>query len=108
MSGANKKKISITYEKSPDCKSVAATGIYGGPNPQGEIICNFYLEEQALPKGYLIVDETTGEVIKEEIDSFVEARREVQVTVVLRHDIAKKIGQWMIEKADMLASEGFK
>jgi len=98
-------KISVKYIRSNDFKFVAATGAYGGVNPQAEIICNFYVESRKYP-------ETMKVVIDDEMHSFKEERaeeeeqliRELQFGVVMRPDIAKTIGEWLIKESNKISS----
>jgi len=81
---------------------VAATGVYGGASPQGEIICNFFVEEQSIPESVEVrIDKETG-VASETSDKNVRrvTVREIQVAVVLRPDIAKAVGEWLIQRAN--------
>ena len=41
--------ISIKYIFNPDYNPVYINGAYGGINPKGEIVANFFLERMALP-----------------------------------------------------------
>lgn len=45
-----KKQIVIKYIFKDDYNPIYATGAFGGVNPSGDIIANFYLERHALPK----------------------------------------------------------
>ena len=100
MSESNEKEIFIKYERKPDCQTVAATGAWGGANPQGEIVCNFFVEHVSMPEdSKIIIDLNTGEVVREEISESSVTIREIQVRVVMRPDIAKVVGQWLVDKS---------
>jgi hypothetical protein len=100
MESDKQKKIVVRFETAKNFQAVAATGAYGGPTPQGEIICNFFIERQEYPKSLdVIIDTQTGkfeEVSEEEKNRYV---REIQVAVVMRPDIALAIGEWIVNAA---------
>lgn len=103
MGDIAKKEIQIKFTKAADYRKFAATGVWGGPTPQGEIFCEFYVECQDLP-----------ELIKMEIDPFQGTQdelekktsglfiREIQVGILMRPDIAKSVGEWLIRHADTM------
>jgi hypothetical protein len=93
-------KLNISFEKSKVFKFIPATGAWGGPNPNGEIICNFFIEHRRHPKELNVeIESKTGKVKKEERkgESLI---RELQVGIIMRPDIAKAVGEWLIKKAD--------
>ena len=93
-------KIKIKYKQANDCKTFTATGATGGLNPQGEIICHFFVESSELPKDVrLNVDKQTGEIkeLATETNFFI---RTIQHTLVLRPQIARVIGSWLIDKSN--------
>lgn len=107
MESDSKKRIKIKYEKSKDFRSVAATGAWGGVTPQREIICNFFIEQTKMPENIgLEVEIDTGKIkeIAHKID-VLEHIRELQVGVVMRPDIAKLVGEWLIKKAQQAITE---
>jgi hypothetical protein len=96
-----KKEISIKYEKSQDFKYIPATGAGGALSPQGEIICNFFIEQIDFPKtGKIIIDQETQEHIEDrDQNENIDITRELQVGVVMRPDIAISVGEWLIREA---------
>lgn len=101
MEQLQKKKVSIKYQKLSDFKIIPATGAHGGTTPQGEILCNFYVEYLAPPDSLKLeinpADGTTKEIEKVVKDSYI---RELNVGVLMRPDIAKSIGEWLIDQAN--------
>ena len=98
------KEIKIEYSKSDGFFYLPATGAYGGPNPQGEIICNFFVEYRKIPEeAKVVVDAKTGkikkEVAKKETDTIF---RELQVGICMRPDIARSVGEFLIREADKI------
>lgn len=102
MEESKKKQLSIKYQKTSDYKIVPATGAYGGPTPQGQVLCNFYVEYHIPPDSVKIEinpsDGTSNEIERRAgKDSYM---RELNVGVLMRPDIAKFIGEWLIEQAN--------
>jgi hypothetical protein len=100
---ANYNKIlDIKYNKSNEYGMFPATGSCGGPTPSGEIMCHFYVEYPTLPSALTVeINETTGEVKENvKIDDVNKLTREIQATIVMRPDIAKMVGEWLIKNAD--------
>jgi len=109
MDNNKEKKIRLEYRKSKDYRYLAATGAYGGPNPQGEIICNFYVEYQEVVDRFLYLDEKAGIIKKEEDIEDIKGEgkkliRELQFGVVMRPDIAKVIGEWLVIESEKVIS----
>jgi len=101
-----KKEINVRFAKSPDYKKFMATGVWGGPNPQGDIFCNFFIEYPELPKSLkLEIDPKDGS--SKELERVTEKNivREIQACVVIRPDIAKLVGQWLIDHANKLMGQ---
>ncbi len=97
--------ISVKYRRSNEFKYIPATGAFGGPSPQGEIICNFFVENQEYPEDLkLILDPDTRKVIKESGPTLSEKIiiRELQIGLVMRPDIARIVGEWLIKEADKI------
>lgn len=93
------KKATIYFQEAKDCKTVAATGAWGGVGPAGDIIAHFFVDEPALPES-ITVEEKEGSIKEVERTQVRVLLREVVVKVVMRPDIARSIGKWLIEKAD--------
>lgn len=97
-------KLKIQFKKSDEHKTFTATGVWGGANPQNEIVCHFFIESQAIPKNFrLKVDKDTGQITENIQDDNIFIR-EIQHTLVMRPDIARSVGEWLIAKADDVAS----
>ena len=103
MEAPSKRTLEVKFEKSPDFKIVPATGAWGGPTPQGELLCNFYVEYTEIPESIKleITDGSSEEIGKITTDVLV---RELQVGIVMRPDIAKSIGEWLIRNAEQIMS----
>jgi hypothetical protein len=101
MEKLDKKLVSVEYKKTSDYKIVPATGAYGGPTPQGEILCNFYIEYQ-LPPDSIELEINPIKGTSKEIDKVAKGSyaRELNTGVLMRPDIAKTIGEWLIQQAN--------
>lgn len=101
----SKEKLNIAFKKGPEYKIFPATGAYGGPTPQGEILCNFYVEYRESPESITLEIDARGKTQEVERkhapQNFV---RELQVGILLRPDIARSIGNWLIQNSDKLYS----
>ena len=97
------RKVRVKFSHSRDYRQVPATGVYGGPNASGQLVCNFFIENREIPEKIDITIKSTGQV--EEVPAFTEPSlfiRELQVGIVLAPHAAKSIGEWMIQKANEL------
>jgi hypothetical protein len=95
-----KAEIKVTFTDSKDYRLVPVTGAWGGPSGNGEIVVDFYVERTSPPEILMGVDDE--EKIVEKVNSPKQAIRERQVGLVLRPDIALAIGNWLIEKANIV------
>lgn len=92
-----KKSIDITFTQAHDCKLVAATGAWFKANPQGDIICSFFVDQQKVPETLKLTIDMDTRTAKEYIsDEREEIIREVQVSIVMRPDVAKAIGEQLV------------
>jgi hypothetical protein len=96
------KEVKIIYMKAPDYRLVPATGAWGGPSVTSEIIVNFYVDRAQEPTDVtLLIDEQTGTAVEKPLPP-PQNVREVLVGIVLRPDIALAIGQFLVEKANLV------
>lgn len=98
MEGLPKNKFKIHFTKASSYKIIPATGAWGGPTPQGELLCNFFVEYRDAPDN--IEMEIEGGRAKEPERIEADFIRELQMGVIIRPDIAKSIGEWLVRKAD--------
>lgn len=99
----DQKRISIQYAEAPGYRKIAATGVWGGPTPSGDLLCNFFIESGAPPKSLIIDIGSKGEPIEKPL--FEEGKifiRELQVGILLNPGVAKAVGEWLIKRADEL------
>ena len=94
-----KKRIRCKYIFANDYNPVCVNGAYGGVNPHGEIVVNFYFERAALPNSqtFELVDNQLKEVEAERdpqdlADAFV---RVVNTGIILDYKNAKIIHEWL-------------
>jgi len=88
------------FSKADGYKLVPATGAWGGISPQREIIVDFYIDQRQIPE-YLDAEIVDGHQVSERrhpdpqpID------RQIQFGIILRPDIARSIGEFLITKAN--------
>jgi len=101
MEELEKKRVRVEYKKTSDYKIIPATGAYGGATPQGEILCHFYVEYMVPPDSIEIeinpANGTSKEIERTAEKPFI---RELNTGVLMRPDIAKSVGEWLIEQAN--------
>lgn len=91
------KPIRIKYIFREDYNPVYANGAYGGVNPSGEIVANFYFQRHALPNEENIYPDR-HEQLPEELEHT--AIRFVENGVILSVDTAKQLAMWLLQKAE--------
>jgi hypothetical protein len=96
-------EIKITFKKALDYRIIPVTGAWGGINPQGEIILDLFVEKLEVPDSVKIKVEPDHPPVEIAIEGQVHIR-ESQIGVVVRPDIARSIGEWLIQKAKEAAS----
>jgi hypothetical protein len=98
--------MEIIFSRAEGYRLVPATGAWGGVSPQGEIIVDLYVEQRQNPER-MEVEVRKGELIEEKRYPHPQPIiRESQVGIVLRPDIAKTIGEFLIKFADLALDVG--
>ena len=97
------KQLTVIYAKNEDYRLFPVTGAHGGITPSGDIILDFFIERQPFPEK-LILELGEGQPKEIKKEGGANLMREMQVGVLLRADIAHKIGKWLLERA---AQAGF-
>ena len=93
--------IKIRFNKAPDHRTHPVSGVWGGATPQGDILCNFYIEHPEVPETMeLEIDVPTGKTTEKLPENGISYVRDILTSVVLRPDIALSIGRWLISKAE--------
>ncbi len=96
-------EIKIIFKKAPDYRIIPATGAWGGVNPQGEIVFDLFVEKLEIPESIRIKVEPGRPPTEIAREGQVHVR-ESQIGVVVRPDIARSLGEWLIQKANEAAS----
>ncbi len=100
LSDSKTGKVRIVYSKIPNYQLLPATGAWGGVSPQKEIIVEFYVDNRRNPES-LDITTVDGKAVKEErTPTDLPIDRIMQCGIILRPDIARSIGQFLIAKAD--------
>jgi hypothetical protein len=96
--------IHIVYRAAKDYKSIPVSGVYGGINPQGMIHADLFIEKADYPEETVMrVNEATGETF--ELSRTPEQQpvvREFLVGMVMRPEVAKAIGQWLLKQVEQM------
>ena len=99
--------IEVIYSKSSEYRTFHVSGAYGGPTPNGEIMCSFYIESSIVPDKINLTI-SNGKVIKEEpifIEKSQRLERELQCGIIMNPQSAKIIGEWLIKHADEVLTQ---
>jgi len=90
--------IKIQFKKAADYRIIPVTGAWGGVNPQGEIVFDLFVEKMEIPESVHMRIEPGHPPVEMEREGQVHVR-ECQIGIVIRPDIARSIGEWLIQKA---------
>lgn len=99
---ARQPKIKFQYVKSARHHVSHVDGAYGSVTPQGLVMACLFNEHMPIPTetthniidGHKIVGKPEKSIVKEGFE------REIDVTIYLVPDVARNIGNWLVEKAD--------
>ena len=96
MDDQQQKTAHVYYDDRPGKPTLAVTGAFGGPSPDGHnVIAHLYVEHAMVPSiAELELNEDGGARLIREIKRG-EARREIQATLVLAPKAAISIGEWL-------------
>ena len=95
-----KKRINVTFQRGKDYHVYPISGAWGGLNPQGDLVADFYVERLSNPHRIeleVLDDEGHTKEIQRLGEEMV---REVVFTAVIKPEVAKAIGNWMNANAE--------
>jgi hypothetical protein len=92
-------KIRITYLEANGHRTVAVTGAHGGLTPTGHVQVSLYHERVGKPPSVTRDQETGVETVEDQSPGVVPVERIVEVSMILRSDIAHAIGQWLVDQS---------
>lgn len=94
MDKAEEMKVKVVYRRTADYRVLPVSGAYGGPSPQGMLVCHIYAEYNTTPE--------SGEVVirpdhppKEDLKQSETITRELLVGLHMTPQIAKVLGEWL-------------
>lgn len=95
-------QINFKYKFNEDYNPVYVNGAYGGISSRGEIIANFFLERQPIPKTEACEVNSKGIIKSSKITEPIEHRfnviRYVETGVIMNIETAKIIRNWLNDK----------
>ena len=95
-------QVKVRSKKAAEYRIISASGVWGGITPHGMIYFDIFLEKPESPaETILMMDEKTGErreIIEEPSEPSLE--RILLTGVMVRPEVARSIGQWLIDKAN--------
>ncbi|HLR63273.1 MAG TPA: hypothetical protein VK097_12650 [Lentibacillus sp.] len=101
--------INFKYKFSDDYNPVYANGAYGGVNPRGELVMNFYFERNPIPYQETKQLNEDGEFIGgaeiEPEEHQTNVIRYISTGVVMNLDSAKSFHQWLGQHIEQLEKE---
>ena len=99
-------KVEIKYTRPDNYRPVYVNGAYGGINPQGQLVVNFYFENQPFLESqtFEVTEEgRLGQEVERNPDSDIpQINRDISTGVILDLESAKRISQWLNEKIKQL------
>jgi len=97
---STKETFKVQFSRATDYRIIPATGAWGGVTPNGEIVFDLYVERQESPESIEIEVVDGKQVGEKRYPQPQPIEREAQIGVVVRPDIAKAIGEFLIGMAD--------
>lgn len=96
---SNNISLKFEYKFSDDYNPIYVNGAYGGVNPRGEIIANFYLERNPIPYTEVITLDDDGNFLNGEVvnpeNHQLTAVRYVSTGIVMNLENAKAFHEWL-------------
>lgn len=101
-----KPKITFNYHFSENYNPIYVNGAYGGVGPKGEIIVNFFLERQGIPKSHTHEINKDGSLSSKPKsipqDPLSNTIRFIETGIILNFESAKRIHAWLGQKIEEL------
>ena len=95
----NEHQVKIKYIFRDDYNPVYANGAYGGINPTGEIVANFYFERFPLPKVEIMKEDCTDFEPSDLADTAV---RFIDTGVILSPQTAEVLAKWLLAQVEQV------
>ena len=98
---ADKKEITVMYDKGKDVKSVPVNGAYGGVSPNlSGVVAHLYNEYNSIPHSEDMQVNDDGSVDSQSGKKITRGDivREIQTTLVMTPEMSIVIGQWLMQK----------
>ena len=103
MSNGESDEITFVFENADEAPTIAVTGAYGGPSPDGaSVVANLYVERSSIPHHVSHQIDEQGQVNLDEMSEQVtrgEVTREVQASLVMTPEHALQLAQWLQQNA---------
>ncbi|MDP3111584.1 MAG: hypothetical protein Q8M71_05740 [Thermodesulfovibrionales bacterium] len=89
--------LNIFFRRDKDYKIIPVSGVWGGLTAAGLLNCELFVEGREAPEK-IVVDDTGKEISRNPAQQ--QIVREILISLVMRPEVARSIGQWLISKAD--------
>jgi len=103
-----KTQVTVSIKKTPDYKIHPATGVFGGPTTDGNIMIHFMVEHAAIPNYQVInIDEAGTHKRGEILDSVTsgDGERTLVCGIMLSPNTALAISNWLRTHAKNLGAK---
>jgi len=103
---AEPQTITFNYIKGTQHRVIHIDGAMGSLTPQGFVVANLYSERFPIPKEttHTVIDGKGVSGVPDMIEGKKGIVREIDVTAVLTPESAKRLGEWLIAKANEFES----
>ena len=100
------KKISFDFLKTNQYREIYADGVHGGFTPRGKLQLSFFNERAPIPKHteHKIENGKVGSEILENRKSRDSIVRNIETTIIVDLDTAKRIHKWLSERLEVAES----
>lgn len=90
-------EIEFKYIFDDEYRPVYANGVYGGPNPHGELVLNFFTERWAIPKKELVNIDESGKSCGDKLTEpqKLPVVRTISCGVIINKETASQIYDWL-------------
>lgn len=93
-------KVKFIHNRPDDYKIYPVNGVWGGMTPRGDLICHFFVEQQAIPEELvhkLEEDGSLGPPVEEPRKKPI-VIRDFQAGILLNREQAISFANWILEK----------
>ena len=101
-------EIMVTFKKAPDYKLYPATGAYGGPTTDRNIVMHITVEHASIPSYQKLAVSEAGQInLQQPLETVAaaDAERTLLCGIVMSPQTARAVGDWLMKNADLLLGD---